>query len=57
MAENTMTDTRIASGMEMRMTSVERQEPRKSRIIRPVSPAAISASRTTPFNAARTNTD
>ena len=35
MAENTMIDTRIASGMETRMTSVERHEPRKSRIIRP----------------------
>ena len=57
MAENTMIDTRIASGMETRMTSVERHEPRKRRIIRPVSAAAISASRSTPFNAARTNTD
>ena len=34
-AENTMTDTRIDSGMETTMTSVERHEPRKSRIIRP----------------------
>ena len=36
-AENTMTDTRIESGIETTMTSVERQEPRNSRIISPVS--------------------
>ena len=52
-----MIDTRIDSGIETTMISVERHEPRKSRIIRPVSAAAISASRSTPLSAARTKTD
>ena len=47
--EKTMIDTRIDSGIETTMTSVERHEPRNSRIISPVSPAAISASRSTPL--------
>ena len=41
-------DVRIESGIEMQTISVLRQLPRNSRIIRPVRPAAISASRTTP---------
>ncbi len=34
-----------------------RADPRKMRIINATSPAAITASRTTPHNAPRTNTD
>ena len=41
-------EVRIESGIEMQTISVLRQLPRNSRIIRPVRPAAISASRTTP---------
>ena len=50
-------EDRIDSGMEMAMISVLRQLPRKSRIIRPVSTAAIIASRITPLTAARTKID
>ena len=39
------------------MMTVERQLPRKSRTIAAVSPAASSASKTTPCTAALTNTD
>ena len=39
-AASRATDVRIASGMEMMMMTVERQLPRKTRIIRPVSAAA-----------------
>ena len=39
------------------MISVERQLPRKSSTITAVRPAAISASKTTPWTAALTNTD
>ena len=45
------------SGIEMQTISVLRQLPRNSRIISPVSTAAISASRSTPLIAARTKTD
>jgi hypothetical protein len=44
-------------GMEMVMMRVLRQLPRNSRINRPVSAPAITASRITPEMAARTNTD
>ena len=52
-----MIDVRIDSGIEIQMMSVLRQEPRNSRIIIPVRPAAMSASVTTPLIAALTNTD
>jgi hypothetical protein len=42
-----MIEARIESGIEIAMISVLRQLPRKSRIIRPVSAAAMIASRTT----------
>ena len=47
----------MESGMEMQTISVLRQLPRNSRIIKPVRPAAIKASRTTPLMEARTKTD
>ena len=50
-------EARIDSGMEMEMIRVLRQLPRNSRIINPVSAAAMVASRMTPEIAARTNTD
>ena len=50
-------EVRIESGIETSTTMVERQEPRKSRIVRPVSPAAITASWITPSIAAETKTD
>ena len=40
------------SGMEVAMISVERQLPRKNRIMRLVSAAAMTPSRMTPFTAA-----
>ena len=52
-----MIDERIDSGMETAMMMVLRQLPRNSRIIRPVSTAAITASRTTPVMDARTKMD
>ena len=48
---------RIDSGIEMATMSVLRHEPRKSRIISAVSPAAIAPSLSTPSTAARTKTD
>ena len=42
-ADNVAIEARIASGIEIVMISVERQLPRKTRIIRPVSAAAIDA--------------
>ena len=42
-----VSDDSTASGIDTVMISVERQEPRKTRIIRPVSTAAITPSRTT----------
>ena len=56
-AQDDQIDVRIDSGIEMQTISVLRQLPRNSRIIRPVSTAAISVSRTTPPMAARTNSD
>ena len=45
------------SGIDVQTISVERQEPRNSRIINPVSAAAMAASRTTSEIDSRTNTD
>ena len=53
----TIRDDRIASGIEIITTSVERHEPRKTRIISAVSPAAIAPSRSTPRTASVTKTD
>ena len=50
-------EVRMESGMEMQTIRVLRQLPRNSRIMRPVRPAAIRASRSTPSIAARTKTD
>ena len=52
-----MTETRIDSGIEIITIRVLRQLPRKSRIISPVRPAAITASFTTPSTEARTKID
>ena len=52
-----MIEARIDSGIEMAMIRVLRQLPRNSRIMSAVSSAAITASRTTPLMAPRTNTD
>ena len=41
-------EVRIESGIEMQTMNVLRQLPRKSRIIRPVSAAAMAPSRKTP---------
>ncbi|MGC3970916.1 MAG: hypothetical protein QM775_27355 [Pirellulales bacterium] len=43
-----MIETKIESGIEMMTINVLRHEPRKSKIIRPVNPAAIAASTSTP---------
>ena len=56
-AQNRQARRGSTSGIEMQTIKVLRQLPRNSRIIRPVRPAAISASRTTPSIDARTNTD
>ena len=50
-------ETRSESGIETRTISVERQLPRKSSIMMPVSPAAMIASRTTPSIAPFTKID
>jgi hypothetical protein len=56
-AESAMIEARIASGIEVAMITVERQEPRKSRIIRLVRAAAMTPSLTTPEIAALTKSD
>ena len=56
-ADRQMIEARIDSGIEMAMIRVLRQLPRNSRIMSPVRAAAMTASRTTPEIAARTNTD
>ena len=53
----TISEIRMESGIEMQTMMVLRQLPRNSRIIRPVRQAAMTASRTTPLMAARTNSD
>ena len=52
-----MIEARIDSGMVIAMITVLRQLPRNSSTISAVRPAAISASTTTAFTAALTNTD
>ena len=52
-----MIEQRIESGMETAMMSVERQLPRKIRIMIAVRQAAMMASRTTPLMAPRTKID
>ena len=52
-----MSELRIESGMETAMMMVERQLPRKMRIMMPVRQAAMMASRTTPSMAPRTKMD
>ena len=52
-----MIDERIDSGIETAMMIVLRQLPRKTRIMIAVRQPAITASRMTPWIAARTNTD
>jgi hypothetical protein len=56
-SDSVITETRMASGIDTTITSVERHEPRKSRIMSPVRAAAIAASRSTPCSDARTKTD
>ena len=56
-AESAAIAPRIASGIDVVTIRVERQLPRKSRIIRLVSAAAITPSRITPWMEARTNID
>ena len=55
-AWSTEIEARIDNGIDAATISVLRQEPRNSRIINPVRPAAIAPSRTTPLIAARTKT-
>ena len=56
-ALKTQMEVRMESGIETAMISVLRQLPRNSRIMIAVRQAAMIASRTTPFTAARTNSD
>jgi len=56
-AERMMSELRMESGMETAMMMVERQLPRKMRIMAPVRQAAMRASRTTPLMAPRTKMD
>jgi hypothetical protein len=51
------TPDRMATGMEVQTMTIERQLPRKNRIISETSPAAMPASRSTLLMAARTKTD
>ncbi len=55
--DRAVSENRMASGISVRMITVERQLPRNNRIITPTSAAASAASRTTPKTAALTNTD
>jgi hypothetical protein len=52
-----MSDDRMDRGMDVATMTVLRQLPRNTRIMRAVSAAAITASRTTPSMEARTKTD
>ena len=47
----------MASGIEIMTIRVERHEPRNTRIIRAVSPAAMAPSRKTPITEETTKTD
>ena len=55
--DSSVSENRMASGISMRMMTVERQLPRNNRIITPTSAAASAASRMTPTTAALTKTD
>ena len=57
MSERAAIDAKTASGIDTVIMSVDRQLPRKSRIISPVSAAARAPSRITPETAALTKTD
>ena len=52
-----ISEVKMDSGIEMQTITVLRQLPRNSRIINPVSTAAVTASFTTPLMDARTNSD
>ena len=52
-----MSEDRIASGIEIITTMVERHDPRNKRIISAVSPAAIAPSRNRATIESLTNTD
>ncbi len=54
---STTSEVKIDSGIEIMTTTVERHDPRNSRIISAVSPAAIAPSRSTPAIDCLTNTD
>ena len=56
-AARSVTDVRMASGIEIVMIKVERQLPRKMRIISPVSAAATTPSKMTDDTAALTKVD
>ena len=56
-ADITAIEVRIDNGIETITTRVERQEPRNSRIISAVRPAAMAPSRSTLVIAFCTNTD
>ena len=57
MSDKTITEHRIDNGIDTTMTSVDRHEPKTSRIIKPVSSAAMSASLNTPSSVAGTKFD
>ena len=56
-ALNTAIEVRIESGIEIKTISVDRQLPRKTRIMRPVRPAAMAPSRKTASMDEVTKTD
>ena len=56
-ALSVMMEQRMASGIEITMTKVVRQLPRKIRIMMAVRQAAMTASSITDWTAARTNRD
>ena len=56
-SDSTATENRMASGIETMMMTVERHEPRNTRIISPVSAAAMTPSRSTPVTASLTKAD
>ena len=56
-AESAVSEARMARGIETVMISVDRQLPKKRRIIKPVSTAAITPSVMTPVTADLTKSD
>ncbi len=56
-SDSAATENRMARGIEIMMMIVERHEPRNTRIIRPVSVAAMTPSRSTPSTASLTKAD